>query len=173
MPLQATGWSSIPPRIRSSCSPGNKQAVNVGASELIFRAGTTWVRDAAVRLDMQPDQIVLVSGKALLIADTAADGRAVIQKVTERALREAPGLQVWGVVDPEPIRDDADRGDALVRAYRRPLHRSSRRPAVREPVRDDQVAPQRREGQAGQSAVQTVVVSPARSPATRWRSAWA
>lgn len=103
----------------------NKQAVNVGASELIFRAGTAWVRDAIKQLGKsEVEEVVLASGKALLIVDTADHGQSIIRAVTEEALREAPGLQVWGVVDPEPIADDADRGPALERAHR--LHATCR-----------------------------------------------
>ena len=106
----------------------NKQAVNVGASELISRVGMAWVPEAVAHLvekdGARVEKIVLVSGKALLIIDTEEHGRAIIRAVTERALREAPGLQVWGVVDPEPIADDADRGPSLERAHR--LHATCR-----------------------------------------------
>ena len=106
----------------------NKQAVNVGASELIFRVGMAWVPEAVAHLvekgGARVEKIVLASGKALLIVDTEEHGRAIIRAVTERALREAPGLQVWGVVDPGPISDDADRGPALERAHR--LHATCR-----------------------------------------------
>ncbi len=92
----------------------NKQAVNVGASELIFQVGSTWVPEAVEQLrkrePVEVEEVVLASGKALLIADTEEHGRSIIRVVTERALREAPGLPVWGVVDPEPLVDDADRG---------------------------------------------------------------
>lgn len=102
----------------------NKQAVNVGASELIFQVGMTWVPEAVAQVEKdgaRVEEIVLASGKALLIVDTEEHGRAIIRAVTERALHEAPGLQVWGVVDPEPI---ADRGPDLVRAHR--LHAACR-----------------------------------------------
>ena len=96
----------------------NKQAVNVGASELIFQSGTTWVREAVDQVKKNGadvDPVVLASGKAQLMVDSAEHGRSIIRDVTRRALREAPGLQVWGVVDPRPIAGDADRGDALGR----------------------------------------------------------
>lgn len=105
----------------------NKQAVTVGASELIFRSGTSWVRDAVRRVEKDGaavETVVLASGKALLIVDAVEQGRAIIREVTDRALREAPGLQVWGVVDPEPIGDDAGRGKALGWAYQ--LHAACR-----------------------------------------------
>jgi len=110
----------------------NKQAVNVGASELIFRVGMEWVPAAVARVKEDGawvEEIVLASGKALLIVDTEDHGRSIIRAVTEKALQEAPGLQVWGVVDPESISDDTDRGPALERAHG--LHAACR--AVRPP----------------------------------------
>ncbi|MDG4765302.1 hypothetical protein O7632_14535 [Solwaraspora sp. WMMD406] len=113
----------------------NKQAVNVGASELIFRAGTEWVRTAVDtinngRTEPLVEIVVAASGKALLLADDADTGRAVVRAVTRRALDEAPGLDVWGTVDPEPVAGDADLGPALTRAYQRQAAWRSRRPSA-------------------------------------------
>ncbi|MEV6801916.1 hypothetical protein AB0M91_26740 [Micromonospora rifamycinica] len=112
----------------------NKQAVNVGASELIYQAGTAWVRDAvgminAGRVDPVVDIVVVASGKALLLADDAETGRAVIRAVTHRALDEAPGLEIWGTVDPDPV-VEADLGARLGQAYRRQAAWRSRRPSA-------------------------------------------
>jgi hypothetical protein len=56
----------------------NKQAVNVGASELIFRVGMAWVPEAVANLvekgGARVEKIVLASGKALLIVDTEERG---------------------------------------------------------------------------------------------------
>lgn len=94
---------------------------NVGASELVRRAGTDWVLDALretagvdlTREDVldagrngpiertgSPEVVYLASGKALLLVPQREDGVAIVRAVTERALREAPGLQVMGVVSP-------------------------------------------------------------------------
>lgn len=77
----------------------NKQAVNIGASELIRRSGTDWVRDATAGVD-GVDVVVLTSGKALLVVPDRDTGRHIVRQVTERALGEAPGLDVTGVVCP-------------------------------------------------------------------------
>jgi hypothetical protein len=70
----------------------------VGASYLVRELGTTWVPAAA---GSRGARVVLaISGKALLLVDDRATGRAVISHVSERALREAPGLDVTGVVGP-------------------------------------------------------------------------
>ncbi|MDI6712831.1 MAG: hypothetical protein QMD96_06275 [Anaerosomatales bacterium] len=95
---------------------------NVGASELLRRAGTDWVLDAlretaGVELRREdvldpgrngpiertgsPEVVYLASGKALLLVPQREDGVAIVRAVTERTLREAPGLQVMGVVSPE------------------------------------------------------------------------
>ncbi|MFY1650698.1 Cas10/Cmr2 second palm domain-containing protein [Solwaraspora sp. WMMB762] len=102
----------------------------VGASQLVHEIGTEWVPAAVGRLD-DPDATVVMtaSGKALLLVGSVDAGRAVIRQVSCRALREAPGLQVTGVVGPpfdatdpaahEPARRDTYELHAEVRAARR------------------------------------------------------
>ena len=109
----------------------NKLRENVGASELTFQAGTKYVLEAvgdAGGPELPPDTldslldknaepaadalspylveiILAVSGKALLLVRDEATGRKIVRLVTLRALKEAPGLDVRGVVgsafDPE------------------------------------------------------------------------
>lgn len=98
----------------------NKLRENVGASELTACVGTQFVleavedaggaRPADIRnpltypsiSDNNPVEVILaVSGKALLLVKDAALGRQVVRAVTLRALREAPGLEVRGVVSRE------------------------------------------------------------------------
>lgn len=97
----------------------NKLRENVGASELTARVGTRFVWDAvkdgggkvppesdrrdpdkypALNTQNPVEVILAVSGKALLLVRDAALGRQIVQAVTRRALREAPGLEVRGVV---------------------------------------------------------------------------
>jgi len=101
----------------------------VGASHLVHEVGTGWVPEAVGRLGLPEDTIVMTaSGKALLLVDSADAGRAVIREVTRRALAEAPGLQVTGVVGPafdpaddgahEPARAETYAWHAKVRAAR-------------------------------------------------------
>lgn len=111
----------------------NKQAVNVGASQLIWQVGHTWVDDAVsdLRGDVgghRIEPIVKASGKALLLVDSPDTGRAFIRAITRRALREAPGLDVWGVVDPTPV-GDAGVGPSLARAHRLQAAWRGRRPS--------------------------------------------
>lgn len=110
----------------------------VGASQLIHEVGTEWVPEAVARLGLPPDIVVMTaSGKALLLVDSADDGRAVIREVTRRALRQAPGLQVTGAVGPafNPS-DDAAHEEALRETHK--LHGEVRAgrpdPAVRDRV---------------------------------------
>lgn len=119
----------------------NKLRENVGASELLYRIGTTFVLKAVAKLvpayedlsnrleraidvvdepvptadyvealktvsEANPfgpgtpvEIVVATSGKAVLLVDTPATGEAIIQEVTLRALREAPGAVVRGNVD--------------------------------------------------------------------------
>ncbi len=77
----------------------NKLRENVGASELVLRAGTQFVQEAMDRTEVQGvETIHLASGKALLMVETASVGEDLIGHVTRRALEEAPGLGVIGVV---------------------------------------------------------------------------
>lgn len=91
----------------------------VGASQLVHEVGTGWVPEVVARLGLPAETVVMTaSGKALLLVDSAEAGRAVIRKVTGRALTEAPGLRVTGVVGPpfDPA-DDAAHEDARVKTY--------------------------------------------------------
>jgi len=95
----------------------NKLRENVGASELTAQVGTRFVLKAVQAAggwipenrrdpktfpaisDTNPVEVILaVSGKALLLVRDAAIGRQIVREVTLRALRDAPGLEVRGVV---------------------------------------------------------------------------
>ncbi|MGG6268870.1 hypothetical protein ACQ4M3_28935 [Leptolyngbya sp. AN03gr2] len=111
----------------------NKLRENVGASELTFQAGTSWILEAVAENGGSPllrvwqaelqeselrrkliDQnqnpaidspqhgrtaeiIVAASGKALIITKDEQTAKAIIQSVSLRALKEAPGLDLFGV----------------------------------------------------------------------------
>lgn len=102
----------------------NKQAVNVGASELIMRVGTNWVTEAIAAAAQGRDTsdwvLVQASGKAVLTVPDEGTGRSIIRAVTTRALREAPGLEVSGVV----LRIETDLGTTIREAHR--LHEEVR-----------------------------------------------
>jgi hypothetical protein len=107
----------------------NRQAANVGASELVRRAGTDWVDDAVRAVTGETsdgvDVVVRASGKALLLVDDVTTGRSIVRHVTRTALEQAPGLEVWGIVDPAPVDETGpDLGHALSRAHR--LHAQAR-----------------------------------------------
>ncbi len=100
----------------------------VGASYLVHALGTEWVAQAIEAHDVRVVQAI--SGKALLLVADPDVGRAVISDVSGRALVEAPGLDVTGVVGPgfDPELDwQADQGSdggsdsATETAVRRPL----------------------------------------------------
>jgi hypothetical protein len=97
----------------------NKLRENVGASELTARVGKRFVLDAvqaaggtvpseadrhdpnafpAISAQNPVEIIVTASGKALLLVRDAGLGRQIVSNVTLRALQEAPGLDVRGVV---------------------------------------------------------------------------
>lgn len=78
----------------------NKQAVNVGASQLIHQVGMAWVDEALDEVGVEASWRQPMSGKVVLVLPDRVTGREIVRRVTERALREAPGLEVTGVVCP-------------------------------------------------------------------------
>jgi hypothetical protein len=104
----------------------NRLRENIGASELTYRAGTEFVLEAvegltakrlwsanpqtlrenlcheglnpAIQEGTGVEVIVATSGKALLLVDSQDTGQAIVAEATRRALREAPGLDLCGVV---------------------------------------------------------------------------
>ncbi|GIX04038.1 MAG: hypothetical protein KatS3mg113_1044 [Planctomycetaceae bacterium] len=114
----------------------NRLRENVGASELTYRMGTQWVLEAVkdVRgpdlwtddpstlrlnlisaqsnppLEQYPEKhvevILAASGKAILLVDEKERARTIVNKVTVRALEEAPGLQAYGVILPFDFNTD-------------------------------------------------------------------
>jgi len=103
----------------------------VGASQIVHEVGTVWVPDAVDGLGLSPDSVVMTaSGKALLLVESAAAGRAVIREVTGRALKQAPGLRVTGAVGPQfDPTDDAAHEPAQVETYRRHARARAARPS--------------------------------------------
>jgi hypothetical protein len=107
----------------------NKLRENIGASELTYRAGTQWIMEAVATINTGQRQeyssntsfrdillnpelnrsientkieiILATSGKALLLAKDREDAKQVIQSVTKKALQEAPGLDICGVISTE------------------------------------------------------------------------
>jgi len=71
----------------------------VGASQLVLDSGDAWVRRAVLDVP-RVQEVQLISGKAILLAPTEQDGRAVVRAVSRRALSEAPGLEITGAVGP-------------------------------------------------------------------------
>jgi hypothetical protein len=102
----------------------NRLAENIGASELTYKVGTQFVLEAvanqggtklwsnndspqelrdklknAPKIDTAPIEVIIAtSGKALLLVKDKSVAKAIISEVTERALRDAPGIDVCGVI---------------------------------------------------------------------------
>jgi len=108
----------------------NRLREAVGASELIARVGTQWVVDAlaaALRTDPhtvascriaagdRAELVVATSGKAIVLAEELSLGHQLVEAVTTRALRDAPGLDVagatWPVTGDDPFRWPAAMSD--------------------------------------------------------------
>lgn len=100
----------------------NRQRVNLGASELIRRSGTTWVDEAIADVRGESEDsvtsVIKASGKSVLLVRDRDVGRSIIEQVTRRARAEAPGLEIWGIVDDVAIAEDfSDAHDRLQAAY--------------------------------------------------------
>lgn len=94
----------------------NKLREQIGASELTYRVGTRWLREALGlnatdpvawrsllrekngRLAGGVEIVVATSGKTILLCDSREQAEALISDITERALKEAPGLSVCGAI---------------------------------------------------------------------------
>lgn len=107
----------------------NRRRASTGASSLIGEHFIAWVKDACAAQQAaghSMDTVVLVSGKAVLLVDDPEVGRSIVSAVTERALREAPGLDVWGAL--HEIADD-DFGGSLRAAHATSTRARLTRPA--------------------------------------------
>jgi hypothetical protein len=71
----------------------------VGASQLIHESTTTWLEEAIGGHD-GVDVVQSVSGKALFLVSSPAAGRAIVRTLSERALKNAPGMELTGAVGP-------------------------------------------------------------------------
>ena len=79
----------------------NRQRFQVGASGLVADL-PTWVQEAVHSTNSEGLAIVsAISASAVLLADSVEAGQKVVRAVSERALLEAPGLDVWGYVEPD------------------------------------------------------------------------
>ncbi|MFO0878140.1 MAG: hypothetical protein U0840_12390 [Gemmataceae bacterium] len=70
---------------------------NVGASQLTYEAGITFIKEAISGV-AGITTVVSASGKAILLAENETVARTVVSHVTLKALKVAPGLDVRGVI---------------------------------------------------------------------------
>jgi hypothetical protein len=96
-----------------------RRRYSVGASALV-KDVATWAREAAeVARDKggTVHEVVVTSGKALLLVTDPEVGRDVVGAVTRKALGAAPGLDVWGYVeDDDDLKANPDRPMARIGA---------------------------------------------------------
>ncbi|MGB9666588.1 MAG: Cas10/Cmr2 second palm domain-containing protein [Candidatus Cryosericum sp.] len=127
----------------------NKLKENVGASELTRRAGTEWVLEAVARQTgrqslyrddpveqkkvlinpaLNPhietegamvEVVEAISGKAILLVKDEKAAKAIVQHVTQKALDEAPGIDVKGAVAGFEWNEPGSVAKGLKKAYRR------------------------------------------------------
>lgn len=99
----------------------------VGASQLIHESTTTWL-DEAIRDYDGVNVVQAVSGKALLLVDSPSSGRAIVRTLSQRALKDAPGMELTGAIGPGF--DDAV--PAVIGTDREPLNTVPPGPAAEE-----------------------------------------
>lgn len=107
----------------------NRQRFHVGASALVTDL-PAWVHEATAAVQ-NASVVVAVSGFAALLVNDAATGRSIVGDVTERALREAPGLDVWGYVELAEQDDDLRPMERLSAARRGLARARASRPAAK------------------------------------------
>jgi hypothetical protein len=124
----------------------NRERTARGASELLYASTTTWVREAVTgeniesmtllertkwitsrennqwESDSATDAVTVVvatSGRAVLLSSDVERLRAVISHVTEKAIRQAPGLVIVGAIELIDNSEDDCFGAAQRRASQR------------------------------------------------------
>lgn len=101
----------------------------VGASDLIARVDGRWIDDALARLfpgfshdwrieSHEAELLVAGAGSATVVVKDAGKGRALVTALTKRALEEAPGLEVSGVVCPFEWNEAGGLAAAIREAHR-------------------------------------------------------
>lgn len=102
-----------------------KRRENVGASYLVTRIEESWLDEAlsqsdasrASRIRTEPVEVVTANaGGIIALVREPGIGRALVRAITDRALDEAPGLDVCGAVGPA---FEWDGADALAEALHR------------------------------------------------------
>jgi hypothetical protein len=79
----------------------NKLREVLGASELVRQIGTVFAVEALKNCKGHHEPVVTTSGKAVVKFATKQDAEDFVFAVTSRALKEAPGLGVFGAVSEE------------------------------------------------------------------------
>lgn len=93
-----------------------RRRFQVGASELV-KDLARWVERAVAAEGGSVETVVCTSSKALLRVPDRDSGKRIVKATTAKALRLAPGLDVWGYVDNEATSDDDAMG-RLPEVYR-------------------------------------------------------
>lgn len=106
----------------------NKRRLNVGASYLLTLM-PTWVKNAVGPYESQVQTLVCVSGVAELLVEDPETARAIVKSVTQQALTEAPGLEVWGWYEQDAADADTSLAERLNTALRRMEQRRSSLPS--------------------------------------------
>lgn len=94
-----------------------RRRFQVGASALLTDL-PSWVDSEIKGLGKVFEVIVSTSSKALVLTSDREEGRKLVKAVTTKALEEAPGLDVWGYVEPDGVAS----GDVMGKARIDKLH---------------------------------------------------
>lgn len=101
----------------------NKRRLNVGASRLVTML-PAWVRSATKDDAQHVREVVVVSGVVQLLVDDADVARKIVEQVTRQALRDAPGLEVWGWFEEKPPPGESLSSRLQIALRRHEQHRS-------------------------------------------------
>lgn len=110
----------------------NRQHFHVGASDVLKRI-PLWVDRAVKEATVDPEAVVIkTSSKAMLLVEDVETGRRIVTSVTSAALREAPGLDIWGVVEDALIVGDPMDPTRIEQLHRRHAITRWQRPTPRQ-----------------------------------------
>lgn len=102
----------------------NRLRESVGASHLVMESTTKWLRTALKDAEAPPHRVLQeASGKAFVLFEPTPRSavEAVVRQLTLKALRHAPGLDLFGAIVPAPAPEEpaAKMVDAVLAANRR------------------------------------------------------
>jgi hypothetical protein len=118
---EVDAYAPLAAGLNTALTAGNSSEM-IGTADYVKRLGAAIAEAGPVSATTPVEVLVATSGKAVLLVDAPETGTAIIRAVTLRALRDAPGAVVRGVIDEDAIELTADHKTAHARM--KAIHRA-------------------------------------------------